>query len=92
MRMELLDMRQMKKDSRPPVIFPPGCFITSYAREETTKICQACIDYSIKKYNKNLWIYTDTDSCYTLLSKEELKEFINIDPVELGAWKIERGI
>lgn len=43
----------------------------------------------MKKYNKNLWLYTDTDSCHCLLNKEELKEIIDIDPVELGKWKIE---
>ena len=68
---------------------PVGAFITAYAREETINVCQQVIDYSIKKYGKNLYCYADTDSCHCLLSAEELKEFINIDPVELGAWKIE---
>ena len=88
----LCAMKQTKKDSKLAVIFRRGCFITAYAREETTKVCQSIIDYSIKKYGKNLWCYTDTDSAHSCLTKEELQEFIHIDPVELGAWKVERRI
>ena len=47
------------------------------------------MDYSIKKYGKNMYIYSDTDSIKTLLSIEELKQFCDIDPVRLGAWKFE---
>lgn len=41
------------------------------------------MDYSIKKYGKNLYIYSDTDSIHCLLSKEELKQFCEIDDIEL---------
>ena len=68
---------------------PVGAFITSYARNVTTRTCQKIIDYSIKKYKKNLFYYTDTDSAHCGLNPEELKKIINIDPVELGTWKIE---
>lgn len=47
------------------------------------------MDYSIKKYGKNLYCYSDTDSIHSLLDIEELKQFCNIDNVELGAWKHE---
>ena len=87
----LYAMKQMKKALKLVVIFQRGCFITAYAREETT-VCQSIIDYSIRKYGKNLWCYTDTDSAHSCLTKEELQEFIHIDPVELGAWKVERRI
>lgn len=69
---------------------PVGAFITSYARELTTRTCQKIIDYSIKKYNKNLFYYTDTDSAHCGLTEEEIIEAgIEVDPVELGKWKIE---
>lgn len=69
---------------------PAGAFITSYARETTTRVCQKIIDYSIKKYGKNLFYYTDTDSAHSGLTEEELKQAgIDIDPVELGKWKLE---
>ena len=50
--MALYAMKQTKKDLRLAAIFRRGCFITAYAREETTKVCQSIIDYSIKKYGK----------------------------------------
>lgn len=36
-----------------------------------------------------MYIYSDTDSIHTLLPIEELKQFCDIDPVRLGAWKHE---
>lgn len=36
-----------------------------------------------------MYIYSDTDSIHTLLPIEELKQFCEIDPVKLGAWKHE---
>lgn len=68
---------------------PAGAFITSYARKETIKACQKIIDYSINKYNKNLFYYTDTDSAHCGLTPDELKEILEIDNIKLGAWKIE---
>lgn len=50
------------------------------------------MDYSLKKYGKNLYVYSDTDSIHCLLSIEELKQFCDIDALELGKWAIERRI
>ena len=47
------------------------------------------MDYSINKYGKNLYVYSDTDSIHCLLTIEELKQFCEIDDVKLGAWKHE---
>ena len=68
---------------------PIGCFITSYARNKTIRTSQAIKDYSIKKYGKDLYIYSDTDSIHTLLTIDELKKFCEIDDYELGKWKHE---
>jgi len=68
---------------------PVGCFITAYSREKTIRTSQAIKDYSIKKYGKDLYIYSDTDSIHTLLGIEELKQFCEIDDYKLGAWKHE---
>lgn len=68
---------------------PIGAFITSYAREVTVRTSQAITDYSINKYGKDLYIYSDTDSISTLLSVDEVKKFCNIDDVKLGYWKHE---
>ena len=78
-----------EKEQRNGLYLPIGIFITSYAREKTIRTSQAIKDYSIKKYNKDMYIYSDTDSIHTLLPIEELKQFCEIDDVELGKWKHE---
>ena len=76
-------------DRKDGVYLPMGCFITAYAREKTIRTSQAIKDYSIEKYGKDLYCYSDTDSIHTLLPVEELKQFCEIDDVKLGAWKHE---
>ena len=76
-------------DRKEGVYLPMGCFITAYAREKTIRTSQAIKDYSIEKYGKDLYCYSDTDSIHTLLGIEELKQFCEIDDVKLGAWKHE---
>ena len=68
---------------------PMGVFVTAYAREVTIRTSGAIKEYSLKKYGKNLYCYSDTDSIHTLLPIEELKLFCDIDPVALGKWKHE---
>ena len=75
-----------EKEQRDGLYLPIGIFITSYAREKTIRTSQAIKDYSIKKYNKDLYCYSDTDSIHTLLPIEELKQFCDIDDVALGKW------
>lgn len=77
------------KEQKDGVYLPMGAFITAYAREKTIRTSQAIKDYSINKYGKDLYIYSDTDSIHTLLPIEELKLFCEIDDVKLGAWKHE---
>lgn len=71
------------------IYIPMGVFITSYAREKTIRTSGAIKEYSLKKYGKDLYCYSDTDSIHTLLPIEELKLFCDIDDVELGKWKHE---
>ena len=78
-----------EKDTKKGLYLPIGIFITSYAREKTIRTSQAIKDYSINKYGKDLYIYSDTDSIHTLLPIEELKQFCEIDDYELGKWKHE---
>ena len=77
------------KEERNGLYLPIGIFITSYAREKTIRTSQAIKTYSIEKYGKDLYYYSDTDSIHTGLSIEELKQFCDIDDVRLGAWKHE---
>ena len=66
-----------------------ACFITAYARDKTIRTSQAIMTYSLEKYGKDLYCYSDTDSVHTNLTVNELKEFCEIDDVELGKWKVE---
>ena len=68
---------------------PIGIFITAYARNITIRTSQAIKNYSIEKYGKDMYCYSDTDSVHTLLPIEELTKFCEIDDVKLGAWKHE---
>ena len=69
---------------------PVGAFITSYAREKTIRTSQAIRDYTLKKYKKDYYIYSDTDSIHMLdLPEEELKGFVDVDDYILGYWKLE---
>lgn len=78
-----------EKDTKDGVYLPIGIFITAYARNKTIRTSQAIKSYSIEKYNKDMYCYSDTDSIHTLLPIEELKKFCEIDDVELGKWKHE---
>ena len=74
------------KETKKGLYIPIGSFITSYARRKTIETSQAIRDYSLKKYGVDKYIYSDTDSCHTTLSIEELKKFCEIDDYELGKW------
>jgi len=89
---EIIHYTLSEKEQKDGVYLPAGSFITAYAREKTIRTSQAIKDYSLKKYGKDMYIYSDTDSIHTLLPIEELKQFCEIDDVKLGAWKHERKL
>ena len=79
-----------EEEIRNGIYIPVASFITSYARRKTIETSQAIKDYTINKYGKDFYIYSDTDSIHLLLMPdEELKQFVDIDDFRLGAWKIE---
>ena len=79
-----------EKEIRKPIYIPVATFVTSYARRKTILTSQAIKDYTIQKYKKDFYLYSDTDSIHSLyLPEEELKEFVDIDDYRLGAWKLE---
>ena len=82
----IIHYRMSEKDRKDGIYIPIGAFITAYAREKTIRTSQAIKDYSIEKYGTDMYIYSDTDSIHTLLPIEELKQFCEIDDVELGKW------
>lgn len=50
------------------------------------------MNYSIEKYGENRFIYADTDSLHTTLTIEELKQFCEIDDIELRKMGTRRTI
>ena len=88
-RDDIIHYHLSEKETKEGIYLPIGAFITAYAREKTIRTSQAIKDYSLNKYGKDLYCYSDTDSIHTLLPIEELKLFCDIDPVRLGAWKHE---
>lgn len=67
-----------KEETRNPIYIPIGAFITAYAREKTIRSAQLVYDR---------FLYADTDSLH--LKGTELPKELEIDRVELGAWKHE---
>ena len=86
---DVVKYKLSEKSKKDGVYLPMGAFITAYAREKTIRTSQAIKTYSLEKYGKDLYCYSDTDSIHTLLPIEELKQFCEIDDVKLGAWKHE---
>lgn len=71
---------------RKPLYIPVGTFITAWARDKTIRTSQKIKDYSLKKYGKDMYIYSDTDSIHTTLPLEDCKKIMSISQTELGKW------
>ena len=79
----------LPEEQRKPVYIPVACFITSYGRVDTIRTSQKIRDYSLKKYGRDAYLYSDTDSIHCMLNDEDLealKDVIFIDDYALGAW------
>ena len=75
---------------RDSIYIPVATFVTSYARLKTITTSQKIREYSLNRYGKDLYVYSDTDSIHCLITDDnELKEYIEIDDYKLGAWKKE---
>ena len=75
---------------RDSIYLPVASFITSYARADIITSSQKIREYSLKKYGKDLYVYSDTDSIHCLFDeKEDLSNVLDIDDYRLGAWKVE---
>ena len=85
----IVKYRTTEPEKRKGLYIPLATFITAYAREVTIRTSQKIRDYSLEKYGQDMYIYSDTDSIHTLLSKNELIKICNIDDYQLGAWKVE---
>lgn len=86
---EIVHYKLSEKQEKNGLYVPIASFITAYAREKTIETSQKIKEYSINKYGKDMYIYSDTDSIKTILPIEEITKFCDIDDVKLGYWKNE---
>lgn len=78
------------KETRDSIYIPVASFITSYARRKTITTSQSIKEYTLNKYRKDYYIYSDTDSIHLLnIDENELTSFVDVDDYRLGAWKLE---
>ena len=78
------------REERDSIYVPLASFVTAYARYDIINNSQAIRDYTLEKYRKDYYIYSDTDSIHCLyLSDEELSKIMDIDDYRLGAYKKE---
>lgn len=74
----IVKYRLGEKELRTPLYIPIGVFVTAHARYKTISSAQ-------KVFNR--FAYADTDSLH--LIGTEIPEGLEVDPVKLGAWKLE---
>lgn len=75
---DIVKYRLGEKELRTPLYIPIGVFVTAHARYKTISSAQ-------KVFNR--FAYADTDSLH--LIGTEIPEGLEVDPVKLGAWKLE---
>lgn len=88
----VIKYRFYDEEIRDSIYVPVASFITAYARKDIIESSEKIREYSTKKYGKDLYIYSDTDSIHCLLNEtdvEELKSTMDIDDYLLGFWKLE---
>lgn len=82
------------QEIRDGIYIPIAAFCTSYARKKIIEVSMSIRRWSKQKYGKDLYIYSDTDSCHIETPNPEtdindLSEIVDIDDYKLGAWKPE---
>lgn len=80
------------EEIRNSIYIPLATFVTSYGRSKTITASQQLKEYTLNKYGKDLYTYSDTDSIHILLDENEvenLKQFLDIDDYKIGALKLE---
>lgn len=55
---DIVKYKNLPEQSKKGLYIPIACFITAYARNKTITTAQSITDYSIKKYNKDCFVYS----------------------------------
>lgn len=72
---------------------PVASFITAYSRDDIIRSSQKIREYSLEKYGKDYFVYSDTDSIHCLsLTEEELSSLLPLDEYKLNHYKVENHV
>lgn len=85
--------RAQGRSERSSIYSPLALFTTAYARCDIVRTVEKIRDFGFRKYGRDCWIYTDTDSIGVNLPIEDLQELdkeIELDDSLLGAYKLEK--
>lgn len=89
----VVEYKPIGKEERKSIYSPIALFITAYARVELCKTIEKIRRYGWKKYGRDVYVYSDTDSIAVTLSiedMEDLDKLIKLDKNKIGAWKLEK--
>lgn len=85
LRLEELDAKALNQ-----VYTPVSIFVNAYARCDLVTTIEKMRSLGFKKYARDVFVYSDTDSIFTTLTPDDLDELnLDIDATRLGAWKFE---
>ena len=81
-------------EKRSPIYIAIASFTTAYGRSLIVHASQAIRDFSTRKYGVDKYYYSDTDSCHSGLTVDDLNEMqelglLKLDDYELGAFAVE---
>jgi len=81
------------REQRSSIYSPIALFATAYARCDLVRTIQKIRDFGFRKYGRDIWVYSDTDSCGVVMPIEDITELdneIKLDDSLMGAWKLEK--
>lgn len=81
------------RETRTSFYSPIALFTTAFARCDMVKMIQKVRDFGFKKYGRDIWVYSDTDSCGLVMPVEDIKyldKIIELDDAKMGSWKVEK--
>lgn len=85
-----LSFKYNEAEIRDTVYLPVGAYTTAYSRRDIILSAQKIRDYSLEKYGKDYFIYSDTDSISCLyMSEEEIGKLLPIHETALNHYKVE---
>lgn len=86
---------QGEEEDMKGLYLPVATWTTSYGRLLTCSTSQKVREWSEKNLGYDAYCYSDTDSIYAKMTREQVEQFakdenVDLDPYRLGAWDIEQ--